>query len=325
MLRREFIGLIGGAAATWPTRARAQQVAPPVVGFLSSVSLDPSLLTAFIRGLSQQGYIEGRNVRLEYRDANGQYDRLPAQAAELVSLPARVIAAVGSSPSAIAAKAATSRIPIVFYLGVDPVEIGLVASYNSPGGNVTGVCAWQESMTPKLLELLDELLPKSALFAFLINPNNQAANKRAKRAQEAADDIARKLIVVGAGTEGEIDEAFETLARQRAGGLVVDQEAFFTSRRHQIATLGERHELPVLFASRLFAEAGGLMSYASNTSELYRQTGIYVGKVLSGVSPNNLPVLQPTKYELIINLKTAKALGINIPSTMLARADEVIE
>ena len=325
MLRREFIGLIGGAAATWPAIARAQQVAVPVVGFLSSVSLDSSLLTAFIRGLSEQGYIEGRNVRLEYRDANGQYDRLPTQAAELVSLPATVIAAVGSSPSAIAAKAATSRIPIVFYLGVDPVEIGLVASYNSPGGNVTGVCAWQESMTPKLLELLHELLPKSALFAFLINPKNRAANKRAKQAQEAADDLGRKLIVVGAGTEGEIDEAFETLVRQRAEGLVVDQEAFFTGRRHQIARLGERHELPVLFASRLFAEAGGLMSYASNTSELYRQTGIYVGKVLSGVSPNKLPILQPTKYELIINLKTAKALGLEVPPSLLARADEVIE
>jgi putative ABC transport system substrate-binding protein len=325
MKRRRFIGLIGGAAAMWPLGARSQQVAFPVVGFLSSVSLDPGLVAAFKRGLSEQGYMEGRNVRLEHRDANGQYDRLPAQAAELVSLPATVIAAVGSSPSAIAAKAATSRIPIVFYLGVDPVEIGLVASYNSPGGNVTGVCAWQESMTPKLLELLHELLPTSAVFAFLINPNNRAANKRAKRAQEAAYDLGRNLVVVGAGTEAQIDEAFETLAAQRAGGLVVDQEAFFVGRRHQIASLGERYKLPILFASRLFSEAGGFISYASNTFELYRQTGIYVGKVLNGVSPTNLPILQPAKYELIINLKTAKALGIEVPATLLARADEVIE
>jgi putative tryptophan/tyrosine transport system substrate-binding protein len=305
--------------------ARAQQVAPPVIGFLSSVSLEPSVLAAFTSGLSEQGFVEGRNVRIEYRFANGQYDRLPGQAAELVSLPVKVIAAVGSSPSAKAAKAATSRIPIVFYLGVDPVEIGLVASFNSPGGNVTGVCASQASMTPKLLELLHELLPKSALFAFLINPNNPAADKDAKVAQLAADDLGRKLLVVSAGTEGEIDEVFETLARQGTGGLVVDQEAFFTSRRQQIAALGLRYKVPILLANRLFTEAGGFISYASNISELYRQNGIYVGKVLNGAVPANLPVLQPTKYELIINLRTAKALDLDVPPSVLARADELIE
>jgi putative tryptophan/tyrosine transport system substrate-binding protein len=325
MRRREFIRLVAGPALASPLTARAQQVALPVVGILSSSSLDPSLLVAFGRGLSEQGYIEGRNVRLEYRDANGQYDRLPAQAAELVSLRVAVIAAVGSSPSAIAAKAATSRIPIVFYLGVDPVEIGLVASYHSPGGNVTGVCAWQESTTPKILELLHELLPRPATFAFMINPNNGAAKKRAERAQDAADDLGRNLIVVGAGTEGQIDQAYEILAQQRAGGLVVDQEAFFVGRRHQIVSLEERHKLPTLFASRLFAEAGGFMSYASSISELYFQTGTYVGKVLNGISTTNLPVLQPTKYELIINLKTAKMLSLNVPPSLLARADEVIE
>jgi putative tryptophan/tyrosine transport system substrate-binding protein len=325
MRRREFIGLIGGAAAIGPMTARAQHVTPPVIGFLSSVSLDPSVLAAFRRGLSEQGYVEGSNVRIEYRLANGHYDLLPGLAAELVSLPVKVIAAVGSSPSAKAAKAATSRIPIVFYLGVDPVEIGLVASFNLPGGNVTGICAWQASMTPKLLEMLHGLVPKSAPFAFLINPNNSAANRDAKVAQAAAADLGRNLIVVGAGTEGEIDGAFETISRQRAGGLVVDQEAFFASRSRQIAELGLRYKLPTLFANRLFTEAGGLISYASSLSELYRQVGIYVAKVLGGVSPADLPVLQPTKYELVINLKTAKAFGLEIAPTLLARADEVIE
>ena len=241
-----------------------------------------------------------------------------------MSFPVNVIAAIGSSPSAIAAKAATTKIPIVFYLGVDPLEVGLVASFNSPGGNVTGVCAWQASMTPKQLEMLHQILPKSAQFGFLINPNNPASTKDAKVAQVAAEELGRNLIVVGAGTEGELDGIFESLS-QRVGGLVVDQEAFFATRSHQIAALGLRYKLPILFANRAFTEAGGFISYSSSRSELHRQAGIYVGRILNGVSPANLPVLQPTNYDLIVNLKTAKALGIDVPPALLARADEVIE
>ena len=323
MKRREFIAGIGAAAA-WPLAARAQRVTLPVIGYLNSVSGGPSVPAAFSDGLAEQGYFEGRNVRIEYRSANGKYDRLPGLAAELVSLRVNVIAAVGSSPSAIAAKGATSKIPIVFFLGVDPVEIGLVASFNSPGGNVTGVCAWQASMTPKRLEMLHELVPKSAPLTFLNNPNNPAANRYAKLAQIAAEGLGRNLVVVGAGTEGEIDQVFESLA-QRGGGLVVDQEAFLGSRSRQIAALGLRYKLPVLSSGRPFSEAGGLISYSAIVIELYRQVGIYVGKILNGASPASLPVIQPTKYELIINLKTAKALGIDVPPALLARADEVIE
>jgi putative ABC transport system substrate-binding protein len=321
MKRREFITLVGGATA-WPLAARAQRASVPVVGYLSSVVADAGLLAAFSRGLSDEGYIEGRNVRFEYRYANGQYERLPALAAELVSLPATVITTVGSSPSAIAAKAATSKIPIVFFLGVDPVKTGLVASYNAPGGNVTGVCSWQASLTPKFFELLAELLPNSASLAFLINPNNPAVKEEAKLAEAAARDLGRNIIVVGAGTEREIDEVFEALSRQRAGGLVVSMDAFFVSHRRQIVELGERYKLPIVSASRQF---GGVMFYGANPFDLYRQTGIYVGKVLNGASTANLPVLQPTKYELIINLKTAKALGLTVPPTLLVAADEVIE
>jgi putative tryptophan/tyrosine transport system substrate-binding protein len=329
MNRRKFIALVSGAAASLPA-ARAQQSerppgALPIVGLLGSVSTNSDRLAEFRRGLSEQGYVEGRNVRIEYRSADGQYDRLPAQAAELVSLPVNVIAAVGSSPSAKAAKGATSRIPIVFYLGVDPVEMGLVASFNSPGGNITGVCAWQASMTPKLFEMLDELVPKPALLAFLINPNNPFAGKDAKVAQLSAKDIGRDLVVLGAGTEAEIDATFEGLAQQRVRGLIVDQEAFLSARSHQIASLGLRYKIPALHAEVTFAEAGGLISYSANALELYRQVGIYVGKILKGASPAQLPVLQPTKYELVINLKTAKLLDLTIPPALLATADKVIE
>jgi putative ABC transport system substrate-binding protein len=326
MRRREFIGLVGSAAAAWPMAARAQQGVLPVIGFLGSIAVEAGYLAAFKSGLSEQGYVDGRNVRIEYRSANGQYDRLPEQAADLVSLLVNVIVAAPSSPAAKAAKAATSSIPIVFLLGVDPVEMGLVASFNSPGGNVTGVCFWQASMTPKLLEMLHELLPKSAPFTFLINPNNPAGKRDAKQiAQVAADGLGRNLVVVGAGTEGEIDQVFESLA-QRGGGLVVDQEAFFGSRSRQIAALGLRYKLPVLSGlGRSFSEAGGLIAYTANSSELWRQTGVYTGKVLNGALPANLPVLQPTKYELIVNLKTAKVIGIDLPATFLARADDVIE
>jgi ABC-type uncharacterized transport system substrate-binding protein len=323
--RREFIALLGGTAVAWPLAARAQQPAMPVIGFLSSIFEEAYILAAFRRGLIEQGYIEGRNVAIIYRYAEGQYDRLPALATELVSWPVNVIAAVGSSPAALATKSATQKIPIVFFLGADVVELGLVASYNRPGGNATGVSVIATSLTPKRLEFLDGIVPKSAPIAELINPTNRLVDAESKLAQEAAGTLGRDLILVEASTEVEIDAAFETLARRGAGGLAVWQEAFLTSRRHQIVALAQRHRLPAIGPVRLFTEAGGLMSYGTNVSEMYRQVGIYVGKILKGASPNDLPVLQPTTYELVINLKTAKALGLEIPPTLLARADEVIE
>ncbi len=329
MNRRELITLLGGAAAAasllCPPAARAQQAAMPVIGLLSSIPVEPNVFAAIRRGLSEQGYVEGRNVRIEYRHPDGQYDRLPALATELVSMPVTVIAAVGSSPAALAAKAATPRIPIVFLLGIDPVEVGLVASYNSPGGNVTGVSVIATSLTPKRLELLDELLPKAASVAELVNPTNRNADAEIRLAREAARALGRAFIVVEASTDGEIDAAFETLARQQAGGLVVWQEAFFNSRRDRIATLAQRHRLPTIAGWRAFPEGGGFVSYGTNILESYRQVGTYLGKILKGARPADLPVMQPTTYELVVNLKAAKGLGIAIPPTLIARADEVIE
>jgi putative ABC transport system substrate-binding protein len=324
MRRREFITLLGGAAA-WPIVARAQQPAMPVIGFLSSVSEEPYIIAAIRRGLSEQGYVEGRNLRIEYRYAHGQYDRLPALASELVSLPVAVIVALPSSPAALAAKAATAKIPITFALGADAVQLGLVASYNLPGGNVTGVSVIATSLTPKRLGLLDELLPKSAPVAVLANPTNRLADTELQLAKEAARALGRELIVVQAGSEGEIDAAFEPLARQGVGGLTVVQEAYLTSRRHQIVALAQRHRLPAIYATRQFPEIGGFISYGTNPSESYRQVGIYAGRILKGTKPADLPVMQPTRFELVINLKTAKALGLEVPPTLLALADEVIE
>jgi ABC-type uncharacterized transport system substrate-binding protein len=324
MKRREFITLLAGAAA-WPLAARAQSAAVPVIGYLSSISTDPYGVAAFNHGLLEQGFFEGRNVRIDYRSAEGQYDRLPALAADLVSLPVSVIAAVSSSPAALAAKSATQRIPIVFLLGADAVGLGLVASYNKPGGNVTGVSVTATSLTPKRLELLDGVLVKSAPVGLLVNPTNKLADEESKLAQEAARVLGRELIIVGAGSAGEIDAAFETLARRGAVGLAVWQEAFLLSRRDQIVTLAQHYRLPIITQGRQFAEAGALMSYGTNTSESYRQVGIYVGKILRGTSPADLPVLQPTTYELVINLKTAKALDLRITDKLLTLADEVIE
>jgi putative ABC transport system substrate-binding protein len=324
MRRREFITLLGGAAA-WPLAARAQQPAMPMIGLLSSISADGHPLSAFHCGLADQGYFESRNVAIEYRFAEGRYDRLPALASELVSRPVDVIAAVGSSPAALAAKSATQRIPIVFFLGADVVELGLAASYNKPGGNATGVSMIVVSLTPKRLELLDKLLAKSAPIGVLINPRNRLADEESKLAREAARALGRALILVGAATAGEVDAAFDTLAEQRAGGVAVWQEAFLESRRDQIVALALRNRLPMVGPIRRFTEAGSLMSYGANIGEAYRQVGIYVGKILRGQSPAELPVLQPTTYEMVINLKTAKALGLEIPPTLLALADEVIE
>jgi putative ABC transport system substrate-binding protein len=339
MSRRAFITLLGGAAVAWPLAPRAAlaseasgqrgdskvQSATPVVGFLSSISEEAFILAALRRGLFQEGYVEGRNIRIEYRYADGQYDRLPALARELASLPVNVIATVGSSPAALAAKAATPTIPIVFLLGADAVGLGLVASYNSPGSNITGVSIIPTSLTPKRLELLDGLVPESAPVALLLNPTNRLMSEELKLAQEAARSLGRELVVLEAGSEGEIDAAFETLARRGARGLVVWQEAYFNSRRHQIVALAARRAIPTVYPWRIAVEAGGLMSYGADPNDAYRQVGIYTGRILKGAKPADLPVLQPTKFELVINLKTAKALGLDMPPTLLARADEVIE
>jgi putative tryptophan/tyrosine transport system substrate-binding protein len=321
--RREFISLLGGAAV-WPIAARAQQPMP-VIGFLSSVHEDGYILAAFRRGLLEQGYVEGHNVSIETRYANGRYDGLPALAAELAARPVNVIVALPSSPAALAAKSATQKIPIVFSLGADAVELGLVASYNRPGGNATGVSVIATSLTPKRLELLDQLVPKAAPIAELINPTNRLLDEELNLARKAAGLLGRELIVVGASTEVGLDAAFKELDRQGAAGLTVWQEAYFLTRRDQIVALAQRYRLPTIYPNLAFTKIGGLMSYGSNNSEAFRQVGMYVGKILSGASPADLPVLQPTTYELLINLKTAKALGLEIPPTLLARADEVIE
>jgi putative tryptophan/tyrosine transport system substrate-binding protein len=324
MKRREFIGLIGGAAASVPLAARAQQAVMPVIGYLSSVAEDASILAAFRRGLSEQGYEEGRNLRVEYRYAGGEYNRLPALAAELASLPVAVMVTF-PSPAALAAKAATANIPITFALGVDPVELGLVASYNLPGGNVTGVTVIPTSLAPKRLELIDPLLPKTAPVGALINSINRPPSAELKLAEEAAQALGREFVVVQGSNEREIEVAFETLAQRGVGGLVVWQEAFLASRRQQIVALAQRHRLAAIYATRQFPEIGGLISYGSNPAESYRQLGVYVGKILKGARPADLPVMQPTTFELIINLRTAKTLGLEIPPTLLATADEVIE
>lgn len=327
MRRREFIALVGSAAAL-PIAGQAQQAALaqkgtiPIIGSLTGQSFIFS--SSFLGGLSEQGYVLGRNVRIEYRSADNHYDRLPALASELVSLPVNVIFA-SPGPAALAAKRATSEIPIVFALGVDPIEEGLVESLNAPGGNVTGVTVWQSSLAPKLFEMLHELIPKSASFTFLINSNNSISRSSGtKVAQVAAERLGRNLVVVGIGTEGELDQVFENLA-QRGGGLVVGQEAFLVGLGGKIAALGLRYKIPVLLASRAFTDAGGFISYSAPATEMVSQAGIYVGKILNGASPASLPVVQPSKYRLIINLKTAKALGIDVPASFLARADEVIE
>jgi ABC-type uncharacterized transport system substrate-binding protein len=323
--RREFITLLGGAAAAWPLAARAQQPALPVIGFLSGIPLADSWINAFRQGLSESGYREGQNIAIQYRSAEGSYDRLSALAAELVSLPVSLIAAVPSSPVALAAKKATSTIPIVFFVGADPVQVGLVASYNRPGGNVTGIVLNSDELTAKRIELLHELLPPHASFALLVNPSNANFANFVRTMQDAARALGRELIVVRATTRSEIETGFETIGRQRVGGLVVWQEAYFTSERALIVSLAERYAIPSIYGPRLFPAIGGLMSYGANSDELYRLTGAYAGRVLRGANPGELPVMQPTKFELVVNLKTAKTLGLAIPASLLVRADEVIE
>jgi putative ABC transport system substrate-binding protein len=324
--RRDFIKLLGGAAAVWPLAARAQQPAMPVIGFLGSTSRDPylHLLAALRQGLKESGYVESRNVAIEYRWAEGKYDRLPALAAELVGYP--VAAIIANTPAALAAKAATTTTPIVFSSGLDPVKAGLVASLNRPGGNVTGISSMSGELVAKQLELLHEVVPSATVIVLLVNPTNPAlAGSLSTTLQAAARVLGLRLDVLHASTEPEIDAAFEMVVRLRAGGLVIGADGFFSARSEQLAALALRYAVPAISPYPPFAVAGGLMKYGASPSDGFRLAGVYAGRILKGEKPADLPVMQSTKYELAINLKTAKALGLEIPVTVLARADEVIE
>jgi putative tryptophan/tyrosine transport system substrate-binding protein len=325
MTRREFITLLGGAAAAWPFAARAQQPAMPVIGFLNSASPGGyvPMVAAFRQGLKEAGYVESQNVAVEYRWAEGQYDRVPLIALELVDR--RVAVLVANTPGVLAVKAAITTTPIVFTTAGDPVQIGLVGSMSRPGGNVTGATNLGFELTSKRLELAHELVPTASVIAALINPANSSAEPQLRDLQAAARTLGVQLHVVHASSERNFGMVFANLAELRPGALVIANDGFFISRNEQLATLAARHALPAIFQDHAFAAAGGLMSYGGSLPETYRQAGIYTGRILKGEKPADLPVVQSTRFELIINLKTAKALGLEIPPTLLARADEVIE
>jgi ABC-type uncharacterized transport system substrate-binding protein len=325
MKRRKFIALLGGAAVMWPLAARAQQSAMPVIGFLNTRAPgeDPHFLAAFRQGLTETGYVEGRNVTIEYRWAEGDNDRLPALAADLVRHRVTVITA--NSQATVAAKAATTTIPIVFITGADPVQIGFVASLNRPGGNLTGVTSLDTELGRKRLQLLHELLPKAGTIAALVNPTFPGSDIQARDLQAAASTLGLQLHILHASTERDINTAFANLARLQASGLVIGNDPFFNSWSEQLAALALRHAVPAIYAFRTFAAAGGLMSYGGSLTDLYRLVGVYTGRILKGDKPADLPVQQSTKVEMIINLKTAKTLGLTIPLPLLGRADEVIE
>jgi ABC-type uncharacterized transport system substrate-binding protein len=326
--RREFITLLGGAAAAWPLAARAQQGAMPVIGFLGSASPERwvSRMRAFHQGLSETGHVEGRNVAIEYRWAEGRNDRLPALAADLVGRQVTVIVAPGSTPAALAAKAATTTIPIVFEVASDPVELGLVTSLARPGGNITGVTSLNAEVQPKRLELLHELVPTATVVGLLVNPTNPSlAEFTTKNLHGAARSLGLELHILHASADRDFDAVFATLLQLRAGALVIGADPLFTSRLEQLAALTVRHAVPAIYQFREFTAAGGLMSYGGSLTDTFRAVGVYSGRVLRGDKPAELPVQQTTKVELFLNLRTAKALGLEVPRTLVARADEVIE
>jgi putative ABC transport system substrate-binding protein len=325
--RRDFITLLGGVAAAWPMAARAQQPAMPVIGYLSSASpdRDAGRLRAFRQGLSETGFIEGRNVAIEYRWADEQHDRLPALAADLVHQQVAVIAQAGHVLGVFAAKAATTTIPIVFVTGVDPVGLGLVASLSRPGVNLTGVTTLGIELEPKRLELLHELIPAARTVGALVNRMHPIAEAQSSELQAAARGLGLKLQILDASTERDFDAVFARLVELQADGLVIATDGLFISQSEHLARLAVRHAMPAIFQLRTFAAAGGLMSYGGDFAEMYRQSGAYVGRILKGEKPVDLPVQQVTRVELVLNLKTAKALGITVPQSILGRADELIE
>jgi ABC-type uncharacterized transport system substrate-binding protein len=326
MRRREFITLIGSATA-WPLDARGQQPAIPVVGFLSSRSPGESagVVAAFRRGLGEAGFVEGQNLVIAFRWAEGRYDRLPALAAELVNLRVAVLFAAGGPPSALAAKEATSMIPVVFSAVIDPIRLGLVPSLNRPGGNVTGMSFLNSELVAKSAQLLKEAVPAAVVIAFLVNPSGPDAEIYVKEAPAAARALGIQSPVLNASTEHDLDEAFASLRKLDAGGLVVPAEPFFDSQRERIVSLAAQHAVPMISSLREYVMAGGLMSYGPSLPDSYRRAGIYVGRVLKGEKPHDLPVMQPTKFELVLNLKTAKALHLEFPDKLIALADEVVE
>jgi putative tryptophan/tyrosine transport system substrate-binding protein len=326
MRRREFLGVLGGTAAAWPLVARAQQPAMPVIGFLHARSPDDAMpqVAAFRRGLNEGGYVEGQNVIVEYRWARGRYDTLPPMASELARLPATLLVA-GSEPAALAAKAATSTIPVVFSIGADPVKLGLALSYNRPNGNATGVSMFTSALEAKRLGLLRELVPTAVKIGVLVNPNYSEAEGQLRDLQDAAHAMGLQIQVLLASNDSEIDAVFEAMPQQRIDALLQAADPFLDTRREKLVGLVARQAIPAIYHFREFPLANGLMSYGIDILDVYRQVGIYAGRILNGVKPADLPVLQPIKFELVINVKTAKALGLTLPDKLLALADEVIE
>src|SRR4051812_39087576 len=325
--RREFITLLGGAAAAWPLAARAQQPQLPIIGLLSSVPFEtrPEQVAAFHLGLKDAGYIQGHNVAIEFRSAGNQVGRLPVLAADLVSRSVAVIVTIGGDITARAAKAASTSIPIVFVTGGDPVQLGLIATLNRPGGNVTGISFLVVLTIAKRLDLLTKMAPVANPIGVLVNPNNPSAETNPRDAQIAAETLGRKLVVVKAGTEDEIDTAFAALVREEVGAVLVDADPFFLARREQVLAWTEAQALPAIYSFREFAAGGGLMSYGTSLANAYHQAGVYAGRILNGEKPADVPVVQPTKFEFVINLTAAKMLQLDIPPSLLALADEVIE